>query len=56
MAYTLKILGADLCERERINLVDTATKVTLNINGVKFETYTIKVSTGASEDEDLFNF
>lgn len=54
--YNLKNIGIDLFESERLNLVDTATKITLKINGKKFDTYTIKVSTGASEDADLFNF
>lgn len=54
--YIVKNTGDDLFESERLTLVDTATKVTLNINGTKYDTFTIKVSTGASEDADLFDF
>lgn len=54
--YIVKNIGDDLFESERLTLVDTATKVTLNINGTKYDTFTIKVSTGASEDADLFDF
>ena len=56
VSYNLKNIGSNLFDSERLNLVDTATRVTLNINGAKFDTYNIKVSTGASEDADLFNF
>lgn len=54
--YSLIHMGANLFESERLNLVDTATKIMLNINGVKFDSYIIKVSTGVSEDTDLFSF
>ena len=54
--YNLRNVSGDVFDSERLNLVDTATKLTLYINGVKYDTYTIKVSTGASEDTDLFDF
>ncbi|MBD5285710.1 MAG: BREX-4 system phosphatase PglZ [Bacteroides sp.] len=56
VTYNLKNVSGDVFDSERLNLVDTATKLTLYINGVKYDTYTIKVSTGASEDTDLFDF
>lgn len=54
VAYSLQKVGIDLYESERLNLVDTATRVTVRINGEVFNTYNIKVSTGATE-EDLFS-
>lgn len=56
VTYNLRNVSGDVFDSERLNLVDTATKLTLYINGVKYDTYTIKVSTGASEDTDLFDF
>lgn len=56
LTYNLNNIGGCLFESERLNLVDTATKITLNINDRKFESYIIKASTGVSEDIDLFNF
>ena len=56
VTYNLRNVSGNVFDSERLNLVDTATKLTLYINGVKYDTYTIKVSTGASEDTDLFEF
>ena len=56
VTYNLRNVSGNVFDSERLNLVDTATKLTLYINGVKYDTYTIKVSTGASEDTDLFDF
>lgn len=44
----------DTYESERLNLVDTATKVTVCINEAPLNSFSIKVSTGATED-DLFD-
>lgn len=51
--YHLFNLGGNKYESERLNLVDTATKVILRINEDLFKTFKIKISTGAVED-DLF--
>lgn len=51
--YHLLNLGNDKFESERLNLVDTATKAIVRINNEIFETFNIKISTGATED-DLF--
>lgn len=51
--YHLLNLGNDKFESERLNLVDTATKAIVRINHEIFETFNIKISTGATED-DLF--
>ena len=56
VSYQLSNLGGDIYESERITLIDTATKVTVRVNGNIYDTFSIKVSTGASEDEDLFDF
>lgn len=56
VCYQLSNMGGDVYESERIALIDTATKVTVRINGNIYDTFSIKVSTGASEDEDLFDF
>lgn len=53
--YKLTKAGGNTYESEKLNLVDSATKVTVRINDKVFGTYTIKVSTGATEDE-LFDF
>lgn len=53
--YKLQHIGSDMFESERLNLVDTATKVSVCINNEVYNSYTIKVSTGATED-DLFDF
>lgn len=55
VTYLLTGKGGNIFESERLNLVDTATKVKVCINGEPFETFSIKVSTGATE-EDLFDF
>ena len=55
VTYQLMMKGNNIFESERLNLVDTATKVNLCINGQSYTTFNIKVSTGATED-DLFNF
>lgn len=55
VTYRLQNIGIDKFESERLNLVDTATKVTVYINNTPQSTYNIKVSTGAKED-DLFDF
>lgn len=53
--YMLIPQGNNIFESERLNLVDTAKRVTLRID--KFaKTDNIIVSTGAQEDEDLFDF
>lgn len=54
--YHLTNIGNDTYESERLALNDTATKVTIRINGEKFDSLSIKVSTGAAEDDDLFDF
>ena len=51
--YHLLNLGNDKFESERLNLVETATKAIVRINNEIFETFNIKISTGATED-DLF--
>ena len=56
VTYQLSNVGGNIYESERLTLVDTATKVTVSINGNIFDSFSIKVSTGASEDEDLFDF
>lgn len=54
VTYHLNSKGNDTYESERLNLVDTATKVTICINETPLNTFSIKVSTGATED-DLFD-
>lgn len=56
VSYQLSNLGDDTYESERLTLIDTATKVTVRINGDIYDTFNIKVSIGASEDGDLFDF
>lgn len=51
--YHLLNLGNDKFESERLNLVDTATKAIVRISNEIFETFNIKIFTGATED-DLF--
>ncbi len=51
--YQLINLGNNLYQSERLNLVDTATNVGVYINNEIYDTYSIKISTGAKED-DLF--
>lgn len=53
--YTLEPQGNCIFASERLNLVDTAKRVTLHI-GKYAKTDNIIVSTGAQEDEDLFDF
>ena len=53
VTYHLANKGDNTYESERLNLVDTATKATVYINGTPVKTFSIKVSTGATED-DLF--
>lgn len=55
VTYQLIAKGNNIFESERLNLVDTATQVKVCINGELFEKFSIKVSTGATED-DLFDF
>lgn len=55
VSYHLSPIGGDVFQSERLNLVDTATKVKVCINGNPYKTFSIKVSTGAQED-DLFDF
>ena len=50
--YNLNKETAEVFESERLHLVDTATRATLHIGDFK-KTFTIKISTGAEED-DLF--
>lgn len=55
VAYALENIGNDIFRSERLNLVDTASKVFVKI-GENFKTiFNIRVSTGAQED-DLFDF
>ncbi len=54
--YNLINTNGSVYESERLYLVDTATKITLRINGEQFDNYRIKVSTGLSEADDLFDF
>lgn len=56
MAYKLNMIGENKYESEKLCLVDTATKVKVRINDKPINTYNIKVSTGASEEDDLFDF
>lgn len=56
MTYKLNMIGENKYESEKLSLVDTATKVTLRINDKPINTFNIKVSTGASEEYDLFDF
>lgn len=51
-SYYVKNKSNDIFVSEKLNLVDTATKVTLRIGGYTKD-FTIKISTGAQED-DLF--
>ena len=54
VTYHLTSKGNNTYESERLNLVDTATKVTVCINETPLTTFSIKVSTGATE-ENLFD-
>lgn len=54
VTYHFTSKGNDTYESERLNLVDTATKVTVCINEAPLNSFSIKVSTGATED-DLFD-
>ena len=54
VTYHFTSKGNDTYESERLNLVDTATKVTVCINEAPMNSFSIKVSTGATED-DLFD-
>ena len=54
VTYHLTSKGNNIYESERLNLVDTATKVTVCINETPLTTFSIKVSTGATE-ENLFD-
>lgn len=56
MTYQLSKTDNDTYASERLNLVDTATKVIVRVNDKPFKTFSIKVSTGASEADDLFDF
>ena len=53
--YSLTAVGDDKFRSERLNLVDTATKVIVKIGETFKSPHTIHVSTGATED-DLFGF
>lgn len=54
VTYHLTSKGNNIYESERLNLVDTATKVTVCINETPLNSFSIKVSTGATED-NLFD-
>lgn len=56
ITYKLNKTGENNYESEKLSLVDTATKVTVRINDKPINTFNIKVSTGASEADDLFDF
>lgn len=51
--YQLTNIAANTFRSERINLVDTATKVGVYINSELYDTYSIKISIGAEEDDLL---
>lgn len=55
VVYRLFANGNNIFESERLNLVDSATTVKVFINNEPFDSFNIKVSTGATED-DLFDF
>ena len=55
VAYTLENIGNDTFRSERLNLVDTASKVIVKIGENFKSSFNIHVSTGAQED-DLFDF
>ena len=52
LTYNLSNESADIFVSERLNLVDTASRVTLHIGNFK-KSFTVRISTGALED-DLF--
>lgn len=56
ITYNLNKIEENRYESEKLSLVDTATKVTVRINDKPINTFNIKVSTGASEADDLFDF
>ena len=55
VTYQLFNIGGDRYESERLTLVETATKAIVCINDTAVNSFNIKVSTGATED-DLFDF
>ena len=52
--YALHKVDGDIYESERLNLVDTSTRITLRIGDFK-QTDNLSINTGAQED-DLFGF
>ena len=54
VSYNLVNKGLNVYESERINLVDTESKVKVCVNNEVYASFNIKVSTGATE-EDLFD-
>lgn len=51
--YSMETVNDNIFESERLNLVETATKVTVCINNEEVFNYNVAISLGASED-DLF--
>ena len=56
VTYQLSNVNDNIYESERMSLIDTATKVIVRINDEIFDSFSIKVSTGAAEDNNLFDF
>ena len=52
--YALHNIGEDVYESERLNLVNTSTRITLHIGDFK-QTDSMSINTGVQED-DLFGF
>ena len=56
VTYQLSNVNDNIYESERMSLIDTATKVIVRINDEIFDSFSIKVSTGVAEDNNLFDF
>lgn len=54
VTYSLRRTDGDIYRSEKLNIVDTATKLTLHIGTDYSRSFDIKISTGAEED-DLFD-
>lgn len=52
--YVLQNMGGDVYESERLNLVNTSTRIILHIGDFK-QTDNLSINTGVQED-DLFGF
>ena len=55
VTYNVLRTDGDIYQSERLNLVDTATKLILHIGPDYNRSFDIKISSGA-EEEDLFDF